>query len=97
RPTRRAPPSSPANAPRPTEPSGQRAAPHRACRPTRRAPPILPANAPRPTEPAGQRAAQKQGTTLLSPLPGAFVQVQRHVSDEVTRPHPTYSYNCFYN
>ena len=38
-----------------TEPSGQRAAPHRACRPTHPTPPSSPANAPRPTEPSGQR------------------------------------------
>ena len=45
--TRRASLSPAANAPRPTEPSGQRTPPHRACRPTRRAPPSLPPNAPR--------------------------------------------------
>jgi hypothetical protein len=70
---------------RPTAPSGQRAVSHRAQRPTR---------APRAQRPT---CTLRQGTTLPSPLPGAFAQVQRRVSDGVTRPRPTYGYNRFYN
>jgi hypothetical protein len=71
-----------------------------------RAPQRPAANVPCPTAPSGQRAPHRaqrptctlqQGTTLPSPLPGAFAQVQRRVSDGVTRPRPTYGYNRFYN
>ena len=70
---------------------------HRACASAERVPPGLPAVAARLTVPAGQRAALQQETSLPHPLPGAFVQARRHVSDELTRPHPTYGYNRFYN
>ena len=50
---------------------------HRAQQPTRRIPPSPTANASRLTALTSQHAALQQGTTLLSPLPGAFVQAQR--------------------
>ena len=107
RPSRRVPPGSPAVAARPIGLTGRRGASHRAHRPSRRVPSGSPAVAARPTGPTGQRVAPHRtwrparraatGNNLSHPLPGAFGQARRRVSDELTRPHPTYGYNRFYN